>query len=610
MLFGGSLLIGAGGVFGAFLVIIGVVFAAALFAAQVLITLMLALLVVAGPPLIAVSPIPELSHLARSWAHALLAVALVPVGWTVLFATAGALALDATSFTGGAGGLPEHVAAAFAALITFVLAIRLPLVLFGHARHLMFAGSAAGAGERSLPGVERVRAARSRLRSVAFAAPALGSTVGAAAGALGAPKGGPLGSVRRRLTNRSSRQRTGVPAAGPLTPRSFRERVAMAGAKLREGPRQARAAMREDRRYPSQREHTQPAGAPREVRFAPRGSARRDAGRSSSTRATRHRISHTGIPGPVVAAQSLRVPGERKIKARRPAARQGSAPRVDGSTPPPAPVPPRRDVPGAVATGRVGKRRKPRPGEPLMVHRSFRSLDQPPKLLGFTIGQWAGLIAATVLLGGSVYLLGLPGKAAITLLVLLLGVPAALLYVSEAGGPAIGRVLADLLRWRATPRYLPRRGRPASRRQARLGERLPGVERIDSDGLLVRRDGTLVRYLAVSPVNPLVMAAAEAERISRELAQVAARLEHHQSLQLYASANRVEQTQLLASEARGCERAADRLDGQPLAAAVRGLGELTADSLTRICELERPLWHRFLVICPWQPPPGMWRRAN
>ena len=89
VLFGGALLSGTGGVFGAFLVIVGVVFAAGLFAAQVLLTVVLAVLIVAGPPLIALSAIPELSHLARSWAYALLAVALVPLGWTVLFATAG-----------------------------------------------------------------------------------------------------------------------------------------------------------------------------------------------------------------------------------------------------------------------------------------------------------------------------------------------------------------------------------------------------------------------------------------------------------------------------------------------------------------------------------------
>src|SRR5260370_30071675 len=72
VLFGGALLAGAGGVFGAFVVIVGVLFAAGLFAAQVLLTVVLALLIVAGRPLIALSAIPELSHLPRAWAHALL----------------------------------------------------------------------------------------------------------------------------------------------------------------------------------------------------------------------------------------------------------------------------------------------------------------------------------------------------------------------------------------------------------------------------------------------------------------------------------------------------------------------------------------------------------
>ena len=105
VLFGGALLLGAGGVFGAFLVIVGVVFAAGLFASAEALTVLLALVFCAGPPFIALAPIPELSHLARVWGHALMAIVLVPIGWTMLFATAGALTLDATSFTGGAAGL-------------------------------------------------------------------------------------------------------------------------------------------------------------------------------------------------------------------------------------------------------------------------------------------------------------------------------------------------------------------------------------------------------------------------------------------------------------------------------------------------------------------------
>ncbi len=265
VLFGGALLSGAGGVFGALLVIVGVLFAAGLFAAQVLLTVLLAVMIVAGPPLIALSAIPELSHLARTWAHALVAIALVPLGWTVLFATAGALCLDATSFTGGAGGVPGHVAAAFAGLITFAIAVKLPLMLLGELRHLFGgassgAGSAGSAGQSTMPGAERVRAAHARLRTAALQGiPSLGASAGRAAGALGAPAGGPLGAARRGLTGAARRSgvlpaaagAAGGGVAGALATgraagakrRGVRERLRGAGVILANAPREARAAV-------------------------------------------------------------------------------------------------------------------------------------------------------------------------------------------------------------------------------------------------------------------------------------------------------------------------------------------------------------------------------
>jgi hypothetical protein len=263
VLFGGALLGGLGGVFGAFLVIVGVLLAAALFATQVVLTVVLTALMVAGPPLIALTPVPELAHMARMWAHALLAVALVPVGWTLLFAVAGALCLDATSFTGGAsGGVPGHVAAAFAGLATFAVAIKLALMVLGELRHLLSAGSlGAGGGQASgqsaMPGAERVRSAHARLRSAVFEGmPSLGASAGAATGALGAPAGGAIGAARRRLTGtRVSSSPSPVRAVGgqqgKRTPESVRktlrasarERVAGAAAIIAGAPRQARAAM-------------------------------------------------------------------------------------------------------------------------------------------------------------------------------------------------------------------------------------------------------------------------------------------------------------------------------------------------------------------------------
>src|SRR4029077_1063759 len=187
-----------------------------------------------------------------------------------LFATAGALTLDATSVTHGAGGLPGHIAAAFAGLITFILAVKLPLMLFGELRHIL-GGSLRGGGatggsqaQSAMPGAERMRAAHARLRSFGLEGmPALGRSVGRAAGAMGAPEGGPLGAARRGLAGAA--RRTGLvsamtPAAagavGGMTARAgggaggraawrrggVRERLSRAGTILANAPREARAA--------------------------------------------------------------------------------------------------------------------------------------------------------------------------------------------------------------------------------------------------------------------------------------------------------------------------------------------------------------------------------
>lgn len=308
VLFGGALLSGAGGVFGAFLVLIGVVFAAALFACQVALMVVLALLIVAGPFAIAWWPIPEASHLVRIWANLLIGTLLVPVGWTILFATAGALTLDATSFTGGAGGIPSHVAAAFAGLITFVLAVRLPMKVLAM-RPLLGASSSANGGAATtastMPGAERVRAAHARLRSAALeGVPSLGRTAGRAAGALGAPAGGPLGAARRGLGGAAARAGilpgaaagaagglvggVGRRVAGASARRGVRERLRDAGTILANAPREARAAMASGSR------RARGAGA---RTGSARAGTRGPRGASSSTSKTPARVGPTSARG-------------------------------------------------------------------------------------------------------------------------------------------------------------------------------------------------------------------------------------------------------------------------------------------------------------------------
>jgi hypothetical protein len=83
-----------------------------------------------------------------------------------------------------------------------------------------------------------------------------------------------------------------------------------------------------------------------------------------------------------------------------------------------------------------------------VIHRTFRSLDAAPKLVGFTIKQWTALIAAASAVLGMVYVAHLPAKPAITLCVFVIGLPAALTYVSESGGLQLGVLLGDMWRWR------------------------------------------------------------------------------------------------------------------------------------------------------------------
>jgi hypothetical protein len=83
-----------------------------------------------------------------------------------------------------------------------------------------------------------------------------------------------------------------------------------------------------------------------------------------------------------------------------------------------------------------------------VIHRTFRSLDEAPKLVGFTVKQWAGLIAGSSVLLGMIHLLHVPSKPAITLCVFVIGLPAALTYVSESGGLQLSALLRAMWAWR------------------------------------------------------------------------------------------------------------------------------------------------------------------
>jgi len=423
VLFGGALLTGTGGVFGALLVIVGVVFAAGLFAAQVLLTLALAVLIVAGPPLIAVSAIPELSHLASAWGRALLMLTLVPLGWTVLFATAGALTLDATSFTGGTNGLPGQVAAAFAALITFVLAVRLPWTLLGSLKRLLVpAGGPSAPLSTSTPaagGLARVSAAHARLRTAGVEGTmSLGRSAALAAGALGAPAGGLVGVTRRRLERFGTPKGTAPAGAAASATRDrgarespgVRERIGRAATIVGDAPGRAHTAAASATRRttgvasePTRRPPDRPAdvssrsGTGVERSGAPAAPQRERTGNTETTApAARVRVERpaasAATPRPTgnSSQSSRRDPGASRSRAPEPPRAASPAPARPQDQPTSrskAPSPgPRRDAtaPPSHATGRKDKRYgrqgagRPAPPDPVRPPRP-RKPDRRPR---------------------------------------------------------------------------------------------------------------------------------------------------------------------------------------------------------------------------------------
>ena len=253
VMFGGSVIFGAGGAFLALLGLVALVFAVCLFALKVLLLMVLAVLFVSGPLLIALTPLPTVGYLARGWLLALVGVCLIPVGWCIIFATAGAISLDVTNLGGGAH-IGSRVVGAFAALATFYVAFKWPLMVLGHVRTSLGGGLGVrpGAASRGAGAVSdgalaaKAQRARTGLQAAMLAG---GRGIGLAAGALGAPCGGLAGLAGRQARpHLASAAATGAMAVGPPRvrprPAAAGERVAQAGDALRDTPARMREAWR------------------------------------------------------------------------------------------------------------------------------------------------------------------------------------------------------------------------------------------------------------------------------------------------------------------------------------------------------------------------------
>jgi hypothetical protein len=132
---------------------------------------------------------------------------------------------------------------------------------------------------------------------------------------------------------------------------------------------------------------------------------------------------------------------------------------------------------------------------------------------------------------------------------------------------------------------------------------LCAVEAIDREGLLVTSEGALVRYLRVTPKNPLVMSQGERERVGHALGQLAGRLAAGQSLQFYVEAAPVRLESLLEHSQAAAEHAVSALpaEHEDCGRALRRLHGALRESLERHSDAQAAVDVAYYVVVPYLP---------
>jgi hypothetical protein len=261
----------------------------------------------------------------------------------------------------------------------------------------------------------------------------------------------------------------------------------------------------------------------------------------------------------------------------------------------------------------------------------YRHVDTPVPYLGLTWRQWLLVVSCAALALGVIDLLHPPTPIALWLGTVLLTGPVAVSYFTNGATVSFGRLLLDHARWRLAPRELPaasgvehvrakgfvvaaaqrRTLRPPLPGRARKdracpssGDLLP-IEALSAEGVGVLESGALVRWIEVSPVNPLIYDTDGAEGISRAFTSVAARLpDERQSLELIAQATPLPIEAVLAGERDDCHSAAQDARSRgwgELAVAIERLGLAQEQSIRTQSQALAALELRYFVVVPWLP---------
>jgi hypothetical protein len=134
---------------------------------------------------------------------------------------------------------------------------------------------------------------------------------------------------------------------------------------------------------------------------------------------------------------------------------------------------------------------------------------------------------------------------------------------------------------------------------------LLGLEALSAEGVGVLPSGALVRWIEVSPVNPLIHDTDGAEHIARAFTSIAARLpDDRQSLQLVAQATPLAIDALLDAEREDCHSAvrdARSKGWDKLAVAIERLGLAEEQSIRTQSQALAALDMRYFVVIPWLP---------
>lgn len=171
-----------------------------------------------------------------------------------------------------------------------------------------------------------------------------------------------------------------------------------------------------------------------------------------------------------------------------------------------------------------------------MRQRTYRYLENHLRIGPLGLSQWVQLFIACGLLYIAIKVFGLSFRISLAIAVFIIGIPTALATISDDFDFSLSGRVRESFRWLLLPRYYaadPARPRANDVKRIKATADLLDVAAISPDGLLLQRNGTLVRALEVGSFNPLVLDDSDGAQLSAALHNIVAQVEMGQSIQVF-----------------------------------------------------------------------------